>query len=62
VTYQRPDLERVFTKQCRRCQAMFETRSRIKKRCDACQAIVEQATKRKNDAKRRRVTSKREKV
>ena len=33
-------LEETMTKQCRRCNAEFVTRSRIRKRCDACQAVV----------------------
>jgi hypothetical protein len=33
-------LEETMTKQCRRCNAEFVTRSRIRKRCDTCQTLV----------------------
>ena len=33
-------LEETMTKKCRRCNAEFITRSRIRKRCDTCQTQV----------------------
>ncbi len=35
-----PFEEPPITKQCRRCNAEFITRSRIRKRCDTCQTVV----------------------
>ena len=32
--------EETLTKSCRRCGAIYTTKSRIRKRCDACQVIA----------------------
>src|SRR4051812_30385815 len=39
----------LLTKLCRKCNAEFQTQSRVKKRCDACQAARE-AVRRKTRA------------
>jgi hypothetical protein len=39
--------EVMLTKSCRRCGAIYTTKSRIKKRCDACQVIAAYERKQK---------------
>lgn len=43
----------LLTRRCRKCGAEFETRSRIKRRCDACQEAREALLQAREAAKRK---------
>jgi hypothetical protein len=44
-------LDETLTRQCRRCGAVFITKSRTRKRCDSCQELV--ATEKQKKANER---------
>ncbi|HWB98291.1 MAG TPA: hypothetical protein VG672_16375 [Bryobacteraceae bacterium] len=44
-------LDETLSRQCRRCGAVFTTKSRTRKRCDVCQALV--ATEKQKKANER---------
>lgn len=43
--------DETITKSCRRCGAIFTTKSRIRKRCDACQEVVAYEKQQKANAR-----------